>query len=151
MLLISFYGLTVVTSFVSEAQLDRKLHNRFYEDRYTVKVKSKSDQIKDIFKLIGQLLIPGYNVVSSVYHLNNFDKYYEKTKKKLIKQNYLEKIEVKPIEEELVVDDTKVSESSKGFSNQDKIIVLGEEKTKLLGTYENTEYVKPKTLTKKIR
>lgn len=131
-ILTSFYGLTLVTTFIAQSQLNIKLRNKLYADKYIETEKNRKLDLKEIMVNTIKFLLPVYNIAASVYYLRHMDKYYNGVKEELLAKGYLEKVEIK----EEVLDVLKKTDL---------------EKEEPINTYiwgnnieEEIEYVKPK-------
>ena len=148
------YLMTVVTTYITQRQLDIKLRNQLYRDKYIVKDKKKSG--KEIIGNILKFTLPGYNITKSLFDLYHFDNFYVKELSRLVKNESLEKMVVDDIskeekEELLDIPKTKVDKVKdkvvEKFSISDKIRELKQEKESLLNSEKTTEF--SKIMTKK--
>lgn len=142
MLLVYSYAITVVVTFVAQSQLNIKLNNKLYNDKYIETEKNKKAGFKETAINTLKFLLPVYNIVSSIYNLKKFDKYYEKEKNKMLEKGYLEKVVV---QEEVIFEDNELKEVNEVNENNVKTFEWGNDLS------EEIEYIRPKQMIKTMK
>ncbi len=146
MLLGYSYAITVIITFIAQSQLNIKLNNELYKDKYIETEKPRKVGFKETAINTLKFLLPVYNIVSSIYNLNKFDKYYEKEKNKMLEKGYLEKVVVKEnVLEEGILEQKKTNEVNLVEDNNIKTFEWGNDLS------EEIEYIRPKQMIKTMK
>ena len=110
--------------------------------------KSKAETLVDLTKTLCIMLLPGINLLIGAVAIFKFEELYDDTKKTWIKKGkVIKKDETVKQEEKVDIDllskDNNNPRRYSELSNEQKLIILEEEKARLLRTKENTSKAEP--------
>lgn len=131
---------------LSSVAMASKLTREGY--RFVKNNKSQAEKIVDITKTLFIMLVPGLNLLIGGITIFKFEEFYEECKKDWIKKGRLVKKEEPTEKEESVNIDLQSKDNNNPkryseLSNEQKLVILEEEKTRLLQEKANKDKTEP--------